>query len=203
MKSLTKKIAQTLAFALLALPALSHASMRIDNGTDHLIKFTIYQGDIVIFKCFGILPNQYTFTKDDVTLKLSATTILRGNTYVSQNVDIKTDRSADYTATIRPSAGQQQFGLEQEDGSTVGALNLINTLSTETQFTFQYDGYPVQSIVIPANKQKTLSLARQYKIVVVVDGVTLDPVVTTNPNASFKVISTVNRDGVEVFEVQQ
>ncbi|WP_374073979.1 hypothetical protein [Bdellovibrio bacteriovorus] len=202
MKSLIKKITQTLVFALLALPAISHASMRVDNGTQHIIKFAIYQGDVVISKCFGMLPDQFYLSKDDGTLKLSATTILRDNTYVSQNVDIDIDKSTDYSATIRPSAGQQQFSLEQSEGSTVGALNLNNTLSVETQFTFQSEGHTVQSIVVPANTIKTLSLARQYKIVVVVDGVTLDPVVTTNPNTNFRVISSVDRDGNEVFEVQ-
>lgn len=202
MKSLIKKITQTLAFTLLALPAISHASMRVDNGTQYIIKFTIYQGDVVISKCFGMLPDQFYISKDDVTLKLTATTLLHGNTYTSQSLDIDTGKSADYSATIRPSAGQQQFNLEQGEGSTVGALNLNNTLSVETQFTFQSEGNTLQSIVVPPNTQKTLSLARQYKIVVVVDGLTLDPVVTTNPNASFRVISTVDRDGAEVFEVQ-
>ncbi|MEK2645991.1 hypothetical protein [Bdellovibrio sp. BCCA] len=109
MKSLTKKIVQTLTFALLALPTIGHASMRVYNNTQHVVKFAIYQGS-------------------------------EGNT--------------------------------------------------------------LQSIVVPANTQRTLSLARQYKIVVVVDGVTLDPVVTANPNTNFRVISTVDRDGNEGFEVQ-
>nr|WP_295899918.1 hypothetical protein [uncultured Bdellovibrio sp.] len=202
MKSLTKKIVQTLAFALLALPAMGHASMRIDNNTQHIVKFAIYQGDVIISKCFGMLPDQFSITQDDPMLTVSATTIIRGNTYVSQSVAIETDRSADYDAVIHAGTRQQQFTLEQRDGSTVGALNINNTLSEETQFTFQSNGQTVQSIVVPANSQKALSLARQYKIVVVVDGVTLDPVVTTNPNANFRVISTVDRDGNEGFEVQ-
>lgn len=129
MKSLIKKIAQTLAFALLALPAIGNASMRVDNGTQHLIKFAIYQGDVVIAKCFGMLPDQFYISKEDVTLKLSATTILRGNTYVSESVEINTGKSADYSAIIRANSGQQQFTLEQGEGSTVGALNLNNTFS--------------------------------------------------------------------------
>ncbi|WII71711.1 hypothetical protein QJS83_14675 [Bdellovibrio sp. 22V] len=202
MKSLTKKITQTLVFALLALPAMSHASMRVDNGTQHLVKFAIYQGDVMIDKCFGMLPDQFYISKYDGTLSLTATTILRGNTYVSQRVDIDTERSGDYSAIIHARNGQQEFSLEQGEGSTVGAINLNNTLLEETQFTFQSEGRPLQSIVVPGGTQRTLSLARQYKIVVVVDGVTLDPVVTANPNASFRVVSSVDRDGNEVFAVQ-
>lgn len=199
MKTLLTKMSLTLALGLLATPMLGHASIRITNNLDQPLKFAVYQGDVIIGRSDYMGGHMNYDVQVNPRLELSAAIKINNQMSTSRSYIVDLNRSADYNAVIHVVGGKSEFGLEQNEATALGALSLNNNLTQEVLFTVRANNEDLQKIVIPAYSQKQLSLERKYKIVIVANGVTLDPIITTNPNLTVTINVSRDQNGSEVY----
>lgn len=197
MKTLLRKM--TLTLALLVTPMIGHAFISINNTLDQGIRLAVYQGDIMIGHLDRMGGHMTYRTEVNPRLEVSAAIKINNQISQSRSYTVDLNRSLDYNAVVHVTDGKSVFALEDSEATSLGSLSLNNTLSQEVLFTIRKANEDAQNIVIPANSQKVLSLEKQYKILIIANGVTLDPILTTNPNINVTVSASKDQNGNDVY----
>lgn len=174
---------------------MSHLTLR--NTTAYVAQFVVLNGQQVIARLPGLMPNAQLVVPTGHTYQVVATTVIDGNTYTSAPLDVS--GPAAFLAQVRQvyAQGTYEFEVVELPSTRPDQLQFQKTSLAPVSFTISKDGVPLQTVVVGNSFDvQTLTIGDTFYVYAVINGVTTDTVTTTNPNA---VITAQNDDGTLEF----
>lgn len=161
---------------------MSHLTLR--NNTAYVAQYVVLNGQHVIARLPGLMPNGQMVVPTGHTYQVVATTMIDGNTYTSAPLEVS--GAAAFLAQVRqvPVQGSYEFEVVELPSTRPDQLQFQKTSLAPVSFTISKDGVPLQTVVVSNSFEvQTLDIGDTFYVYAVINGVTTDTVTTTNPNA--------------------
>lgn len=174
---------------------MSHLTLR--NTTAYVAQYVVLNGQQVIARLPGLMPNAQMAVPTGHTYQVVATTVIDGNTYTSAPLDVS--GAAAFLAQVRQvyAQGTYEFEVVELPSTRPDQLQFQKTNLAPVSFTISKDGVSLQTVVVSNSFDvQVLDIGDTFYVYAVINGVTTDAVTTTNPNA---VITAQNDDGTLEF----
>lgn len=160
------------------------SNMTLRNNTDFVGQFVVRKGQQIIARIPGIAPNASMTVPTDNTFEVVATAVIEGNTYTSAPLDVS--GSTGFLAQVIqvPAQGTYEFNVVETPSRNPTQLQFQKTCLSQVTYTITKNGKTLQTIVVPNSFEiVTLDIGDSYYIYAVINGVTTETEVTTNPLA--------------------
>lgn len=162
---------------------MSHLTLR--NHTAYIAQYVVLNGQQVIARLPGLMPNAQMAVPTGHTFQVVATTMIDGNTYTSAPLDVS--GPAAFLAQVRQvyAQGTYEFEVVELPSTRPDQLQFQKTNLAPVSFTISKDGVPLQTVVVSNSFEvQTLAISDTFTIHAVINGITTDTVTTTNANAA-------------------
>jgi hypothetical protein len=118
-----------------------------------------------------------------------------GDFTLTSNAVTFSNPSQNLLAQVLTEDGYFDFQLQAVSGNQPSAIVCENTWRQPVQFTIKQPGTPVQIITVADEHNNSIvSTAQQWECYAIVNGITTERVLTTNPNATFTLTADNNDD---------
>ena len=115
-----------------------------------------------------------------------------GNTYVTAPASFSSP-SQNVLAQVFQNEGTYTFQLLTTSGTTPSAITVSNSCKYPVQFSIKRDGSPLSSvIVVDSYNDDSISTMQTYTFAGVVDGITTEPITSSNPSIVVAVVADNN-----------
>lgn len=165
------------------------ANMTLRNRTDYIAQYVVKKGQQIVARIPGIAPGATMTVPTDDTYEVTATAVIDGNTYTSAPLDVSGSMGFLAQVVQVQAQGTYEFNVLETPSRNPGQLQFQKTCLSSVTFTITKNGKPLQSVVVPNSFELvTIDIGDVFSIYAVVNGVTTDTSITTNPNAIVTVI---------------
>ncbi|WP_148278762.1 hypothetical protein [Bdellovibrio bacteriovorus] len=189
MKAFLKHLNLNMIATVLFIPLFSHADLKLLNNTSDIAQYMVRKGDQIIARVPGIAPGAAMRIPTSSTYEVVASAVIDGNTYTSAPMSVSGPTGFLAQVVQVQAQGVYEFNVVEMPSSKPNTLSFQKTGLNPVTFTISKDGSPLQSVVLNNSfEEQELAIDETYYIYAVINGVTTDTVVTTNPNATITAI---------------
>ena len=154
------------------------------NTTGYIAQFVVRRGQQIIARIPGVAPGARMLIPTEDTYQVIATAVIDGNTYISAPLDVH--GACGFLAQVRQvsAQGTYEFDVIETASRNPNQLQFQKTCLSPVTFTITKNGRALQSVVVPDSFEiRSLEIGDTFYIHAVINGVTTDTTVTSNPNA--------------------
>jgi hypothetical protein len=163
----------------------SMSSMSILNKTTFIAQFVIRKGEQIIARLPGIAPGASMTVPTDDSYQVTAMAVIDGNTYTSAPMDVSGPTGFLAQVIQVRAQGTYEFNVVETPSHAPNQLQFQKTCLSPVTYTIAKNGKALQTVVVRDSFETvTLDISDTFYIYAVVNGVTTDTVVTTNPSAT-------------------
>lgn len=166
----------------------------VSSAADASSEFRVFQGQNQLAH-IGVHAGGMASVPTSSAWQVQGSTTLGDFSMLSNPVTIA-GSSANVIAQVLAADGFYDFQLIVTPGSMPSAIVAENTWRNPVSFTFTQPGTPVQmTLVVDEHNNATVSTAQQWTIYAIVNGITTQSVMTSDPNATITLAADNNDDG--------
>ena len=166
------------------------SALTFRNDTSYIALYVAHKGGQVIARLPGIAPGASVSVPLDETFEVSASTILKGNTYITAPTAVA--GPTHYLAQLKQQAeqGTYEFQVVTAPSSASNQMQFEKTSLAPVTFHITRQGVPLQSVVVSDSfAPVTLEISAVYSVYAVINGVTTETATTSNPNATITAVA--------------
>lgn len=164
-------------------------SLTLRNNTKYISQYVIRKGEQIIARIPGIAPGAMMTVPTESTFEVIATAVINGNTYTSAPLDVSGAMGFLAQVVQVSSQGTYEFNVVEVPSKDPNQLQFQKTCLSPVTFTIMKNGQPLQAVVVSkSSNADSIDISDTFYIYAVVNGVTTDTSVTSNPNANVTAI---------------
>ncbi|MBO9880838.1 hypothetical protein [Xanthomonas sp. D-109] len=165
-------------------------NMTLRNNSNYVAQFVVTKDQLVVARIPGIEPNATMLVPTDNTYQVIATAVIDGNTYISAPLDVSGPTGFLAQVLQVRSQGTYEFNVREIASRNPNQLQFQKTCLSPVTFTITKNGRALQSVVVTDSFEvQPLNIGDTFSIYAVVNGVTTDTVVTSNPTATVTAVT--------------
>ena len=164
---------------------------KVPGSTVPMVEFRLAQGTNQIAR-LGVHAGGKASIPTTTNYQVQATTQIGNFTLTSNTLSFNTT-SATLLGQVYTEDGFYDFQLRQLAGSQPSALVCENTWRSPVTFKISQPGSPVQIVtVVNEHNTASVSTAQQWECYAIANGITTEPIIITDPNATITITSNNN-----------